>query len=77
MFLTHPNNKIQAIQADTGELIWEYQYAFPPASKMLGGPTRNIALWDNKYFWPPTMRARGGRCGNRRAALAHPESRLS
>jgi alcohol dehydrogenase (cytochrome c) len=50
MFLTHPNNKIQAIQADTGELIWEYQYAFPPASKMLGGPTRNIALWDNKVF---------------------------
>ncbi len=29
MFLTHPHNKIQAIEAATGELIWEYQYAFP------------------------------------------------
>ena len=50
MFLTHSNNKIQAIEADSGELIWEYQYAFPPASKMLGGPTRNIALWGDKLF---------------------------
>ena len=50
MFLTHPHNKIQAIEAGTGELIWEYQYAFPPASKMLGGPTRNIALWQDRLF---------------------------
>ncbi|MEK9594125.1 MAG: c-type cytochrome, partial [Luminiphilus sp.] len=50
MFLTHAHNKIQAIEAATGELIWEYQYAFPPASKMLGGPTRNIALWQDRLF---------------------------
>jgi len=50
MFLTHANNKIQAIEADSGELIWEYQYDFPPAAKMLGGPTRNIALWQDKLF---------------------------
>ena len=50
MFLTHPNNKIQAIDAATGDLIWEYQYVFPPASKMLGGPTRNIALWQDRLF---------------------------
>ena len=50
MFLTHANNKIQAIEAATGELLWEYQYAFPPASKMLGGPTRNIALWQDRLF---------------------------
>jgi alcohol dehydrogenase (cytochrome c) len=50
MFLTHANNKIQAIEADSGELIWEYQYEFPPAAKMLGGPTRNIALWQDKLF---------------------------
>ncbi|MDG1214366.1 MAG: PQQ-binding-like beta-propeller repeat protein, partial [Luminiphilus sp.] len=50
MFLTHPHNKIQAIEAATGELIWEYQYAFPPAAKMLGGPTRNIALWQDRLF---------------------------
>ena len=50
MFLTHAHNKIQAIEAATGELIWEYQYEFPPASKMLGGPTRNIALWQDRLF---------------------------
>ena len=50
MFLTHAHNKIQAIEAATGELIWEYQYTFPPASKMLGGPTRNIALWQDRLF---------------------------
>ncbi len=50
MFLTHPHNKIQAINAATGDLIWEYQYDFPPASKMLGGPTRNIALWQDRLF---------------------------
>jgi len=50
MFLTHAHNKIQAIEADSGDLIWEYQYEFPPAAKMLGGPTRNIALWDDKLF---------------------------
>jgi alcohol dehydrogenase (cytochrome c) len=50
MFLTHPHNKLQAIEAATGELIWEYQYDFPPASKMLGGPTRNIALWQDRLF---------------------------
>ena len=50
MFLTHAHNKIQAIEAGTGELIWEYQYAVPPASKMLGGPTRNIALWQDRLF---------------------------
>ena len=50
MFLTHPNNKIQAIDAAIGDLIWEYQYVFPPASKMLGGPTRNIALWQDRLF---------------------------
>ena len=50
MFLSHPSNKIQAIDAATGDLIWEYQYVFPPASKMLGGPTRNIALWQDRLF---------------------------
>ena len=50
MFLTHPHNKIQAIDAASGDLIWEYQYPFPAASKMLGGPTRNIAIWQDRLF---------------------------
>ena len=50
MYLTHPGNVIQAVDAATGELIWEYSYAYPPESKTLGGPTRNIALYQDKLF---------------------------
>ncbi|MEY2908425.1 MAG: hypothetical protein RLZZ602_948 [Pseudomonadota bacterium] len=50
MFLTHPNNKIQAIEASSGTLLWEYQYEFPQGSRLLGGPTRNIAIYGDKLF---------------------------
>jgi alcohol dehydrogenase (cytochrome c) len=50
MFLTHPDNVIQALDAATGELIWEYSYPFPPEAKTLGGPTRNIALYQDRLF---------------------------
>ncbi|MDH3643387.1 MAG: PQQ-binding-like beta-propeller repeat protein, partial [Gammaproteobacteria bacterium] len=50
MFLTHPGNIIQAIDATNGELLWEYAYEFPAESKTLGGPLRNIALYGDKLF---------------------------
>ena len=50
MFLTNPGNIIQALDAKNGELIWEYRYNFPKASKTLGGPTRNIAVYKDKIF---------------------------
>ncbi|MFT4564326.1 MAG: alcohol dehydrogenase (cytochrome c) [Gammaproteobacteria bacterium] len=50
MFLTHPQNVIQAIEAATGELIWEYAYDYPPESQTLGGPTKNIAIYGDKVF---------------------------
>ena len=50
MFLTHPGNAIQALDAATGELIWEYEYSYPPEAKTLGGPTRNIAIYGDKLF---------------------------
>ncbi|MFT6771849.1 MAG: alcohol dehydrogenase (cytochrome c) [Congregibacter sp.] len=50
MFLTHPGNRIQALDAATGTLMWDYQYDYPPGSKMLGGPTRNIAIYEDKLF---------------------------
>lgn len=50
MFLTHPGNVLQAIDAATGDLIWEYAYPHPPDSRTLGGPTRNIALYRDKVF---------------------------
>ncbi len=50
MFLTNPGNIIQALDAEVGELIWEYAYSYPPEAKTLGGPTRNIALYEDKLF---------------------------
>jgi alcohol dehydrogenase (cytochrome c) len=50
IYLTHPANIIQALEADTGSLIWEYRYDFPEAARALGGPTRNIAIFDDKLF---------------------------
>ena len=50
MYLTHPGNVIQALEADSGELIWEYSYTFPEASRTLGGPTRNIAIYGDKLY---------------------------
>jgi alcohol dehydrogenase (cytochrome c) len=51
MFLTHPQNVIQAVDAATGDLIWEYAYDYPPESQTLGGPTKNIALYGDKVFF--------------------------
>ncbi len=50
MFLAHPGNIVQAIDASNGELIWEYAYQYPPEAKTLGGPQRNIALYDDKLY---------------------------
>ncbi|MAL95535.1 MAG: alcohol dehydrogenase [Haliea sp.] len=50
MYLTHPGNVIQALDAASGELIWEYNYRFPEASRTLGGPTRNIAIYGDKLY---------------------------
>ena len=50
MFLTHPANLIQAIDAATGTLIWEYAYPHPADSRTLGGPTRNIAIYKDRLY---------------------------
>jgi len=41
MYLTHPGNVVQAIDAASGSLLWEYAYPYPEDSRTLGGPTRN------------------------------------
>jgi alcohol dehydrogenase (cytochrome c) len=50
MFLVHPGNVVQAIDAASGSLIWEYAYPHPPESRTLGGPTRNIAIYKDRIF---------------------------
>ena len=50
MFLTHPGNMIQALNATNGKLIWEYKYPYPKDSMLLGGPTKNIAIYKDKVY---------------------------
>lgn len=50
MYLVHPRNVIQAIDAKNGDVIWEYQNKYPPNSVTLGGATRNIAIFKDKLF---------------------------
>lgn len=50
MFLTHADNRIQAVDAVTGTVLWDYQYAYADGSRLLGGPTRNIAIFEDKLF---------------------------
>lgn len=50
MYLTHPGNVVQALDAATGELLWEYRHRYPPEARTLGGPTRNIALFGDRLF---------------------------
>ena len=50
MFLANPGNVVQAIDAATGDLIWEYRYQFPLALLTPAGATRGLALYEDKVF---------------------------
>ena len=50
MFLANPGNVVQAIDAATGDLIWEYRYGYPPDALKGTGATRGLALYGDKVF---------------------------
>lgn len=50
MYLTHPQNVVQALDAATGDVIWEYANSYETGSQTLGGPTRSIAIYEDKLF---------------------------
>lgn len=50
MYLANPGDIVQALDAKTGDLIWEYRWQFPPESVMSGGNIRNIAIYKDKLF---------------------------
>jgi alcohol dehydrogenase (cytochrome c) len=47
MYLPHPNNVVQALDARTGRLLWEYRRTLP---KGVAGVSRNLALYEDKVF---------------------------
>ena len=48
MFLAHPGNVIQALDAATGDVIWVYRHRLPEDARP--GPTRTLALYGDKLF---------------------------
>ena len=54
MYLPNPHGVIQALDAASGDLIWEYQpkdrEVTPPTGSVVGGVQRNIAIFDDKVF---------------------------
>ncbi len=53
MFVANPRDVIQAIDAVSGDLIWEYRRQLPPAGELnyLGEHTRSIALYEDKVVY--------------------------
>lgn len=49
MYLANPGNLIQALDAATGDLLWEYRRQFPTA-RGRGRPNRNISIYDDKII---------------------------
>ena len=49
MFLVNPGNVVQALDASTGDVIWEYRHPVPSDAKTWGA-TRTLALYQDKVF---------------------------
>ena len=48
MYLPHTNGVVQALDASTGDLLWEYRRQFEGNTD--GGTTRNIAIYQDKIY---------------------------
>ena len=69
MYMGNPGDVIQAIDAATGDLMWEYRHPLPPAEKFrnnLGQRKRSIALYGEYVYtvtWDNTVVALEARTG--------------
>lgn len=54
MYLPNPHGVIQALDASTGDLLWEYRPkardVAPPSGSVVGGVQRNIAIFGDRIF---------------------------
>ena len=55
LYIANPGEIIQALDAATGEFIWEYRRDAPPPGDSFGGPPpgrahRNIAIYEDKIY---------------------------
>ena len=49
MFLAHPGNVVQALDASSGDVLWEYRHPLPEGAARYGA-TRTLALYRDKVF---------------------------
>jgi len=70
MYLGHPGDVVQAIDAATGDLIWSYRHSLPSATSFrnnLGQRKRSIALFGDHVYtvtWDNVVVALEARTGN-------------
>ena len=50
MFVLAPGGRLQALNAATGDFIWEYRYEMPSGDRVSPRPIRNIALHGDRVF---------------------------
>src|SRR5262245_51664678 len=51
MYLPNPNSVVQALDAATGDLLWEYRREFPQTGQVpMGEPQRNLAIYEDKVY---------------------------
>ena len=50
MYLTNPGNIIQALDAGTGDVIWQYAREFPESFGRSGSRLRNISIYQDELF---------------------------
>ena len=51
MYIPHPGGVIEAVDATTGDLIWQYRRDPPEGVRSPSTTTRNIAIYDDKVFF--------------------------
>ena len=52
MYLANPGNIVQALDAETGTLLWEYRRELPDALQRGFTTMRNLGFYDDKVFLP-------------------------
>ncbi|MBI2186514.1 MAG: PQQ-binding-like beta-propeller repeat protein, partial [Acidobacteria bacterium] len=50
MYLANPGSSVQALDAATGDLIWEYEREYEGAQGAGDRPMRGLAIWDDKIY---------------------------
>ena len=51
MFVTTPNNRVIALNARTGDVLWEYRRPRPPGTNVPHDTNRGIALYGDKVYY--------------------------